>query len=393
MKKLMVLGAGVMQVPLIRKAKEMDLWVIVVGSKGNYPGLKYASQVEFIDFNDSESVVELAQREHIDGVWTCGLDMPVRTMSIVSERLGLPGIPALAGEIVSDKWKMKDCFASGGVRTARYRICHNIDEAEQSFGELRKPVMFKAIDGQGSKGIVKVSKPEQISYAFDCVRKASHQNAFIVEEFISGIEIGAQAFVLNGEVKFIMPHGDYVFHGDTGVPIGHYVPSEFSDSVVADCKEQLVRCVKAANLQTCAINADFILSDDEIYVLEIGARCGATMLAETVSLYYGFDYYEKMIQAALGENVDFTPGSERYATATMTLMSKTDGVIVRQENSNRDDDSDIVMIQFDHEIGDRVHKFKLGIDRLGHVIVRGKTLAAAQNKLQEALNHILIEVR
>ena len=39
-----------------------------------------------------------------------------------------------------------------------------------------------------------------------------------------GEEFGAQAFVLDGEVQFILPHGDYVFQGDTGVPIGHLPP-------------------------------------------------------------------------------------------------------------------------------------------------------------------------
>ena len=39
MKKIMILGAGIYQVPLIRAAKEMGFFVIVVSIKGDYPGL------------------------------------------------------------------------------------------------------------------------------------------------------------------------------------------------------------------------------------------------------------------------------------------------------------------------------------------------------------------
>lgn len=122
--------------------------------------------------------------------------------------------------------------------------------------------------------------------------------------------------MLNGEVKFILPHGDYVFHGDTGVPVGHFAPYLLSDEIIADAREQLALAVKAMGLNNCAINADFILKDGKTYVLELGGRSGATCLAELVSIYYGYDYYEKLILAALGEPVDF-PKEHAVPNASM----------------------------------------------------------------------------
>ena len=45
MKKVMILGAGTYQVPLIKKAKEMGLYTIVVSIKGNYPGFSIADEM------------------------------------------------------------------------------------------------------------------------------------------------------------------------------------------------------------------------------------------------------------------------------------------------------------------------------------------------------------
>ena len=206
-----------------------------------------------------------------------------------------------------------------------------------------------------------------------------------------GEEFGAQAFVYNGEVKFIIPHGDYVFQGDTGVPIGHFAPYDLADEVIEDTKIQLNNAIKAMQLDNCAINADFILKDGKCYVLEIGGRSGATCLAELVSIYYGFDYYKKIILAALGEDPEFDCDSYAVPNASMLLTSDKDGIIVSQANNNHDDDG-IVEVQFDYSVGDVVSKFRVGPHRIGHVITKGLTLGETVDKLDSAMKNISITV-
>ena len=57
-KKLMILGAGIYQVPLIKKAKEMGLETLVVSIKGNYPGIALADSFYEIDTRDYEKILE-----------------------------------------------------------------------------------------------------------------------------------------------------------------------------------------------------------------------------------------------------------------------------------------------------------------------------------------------
>ena len=47
MKKIMILGAGIYQVPLIKTAKRMGLYTIVVSIPGNYPGFALADKVYY----------------------------------------------------------------------------------------------------------------------------------------------------------------------------------------------------------------------------------------------------------------------------------------------------------------------------------------------------------
>ena len=145
-------------------------------------------------------------------------------------------------------------------------------------------------------------------------------------------------------------------------------------------------------LDNCAINADFILKDNKTYVLELGGRCGATCLAELVAIYYGFDYYEKILKTALGEDPDFDFGKPPVPNASHLLMSEKDGIIESQTNHN-EPNPDIYQVQFDYQPGDEVHKFHVGPHRIGHIITKGKTLEEAQTLLFDAMDKVEIKVK
>lgn len=384
------MGAGTYQVPLIKKAREMGVYTIVVSIPGKYPGFAFADEICYEDTVDYERILEIAREKQIDGIVTAGTDVAVITIGKVCDELGLTGLSFEAAQIASNKIRMKKKYEEYGVRTARFREVSFEDDMYEKAKELQFPLIFKAVDTSGSRGIIRVDSVDEFEEARSVVRANTRTDYFIIEEFIEGREFGAQAFVYHGEVKFILPHGDYVFQGDTGVPIGHFAPYELGDGIIEDAKIQLEKAIEAMGLDNCAINADFILKDDKTYVLELGGRSGATCLAELVSIYYGFDYYEKLVLAALGEDVTF-PQEHAVPNASMLLRSEKDGVLRSIENCNEPDD-DIYEIQFDYGIGDRVKKFHVGPNRIGHVITKGETLDAAVEKLNEALDKITITV-
>ena len=384
------MGAGIYQVPLIKKAREMGIYTVAVSIPGNYPGFPLADQVCYENTVDYDRILQIAREEKIDGIVTAGTDVAVITIGKVCDELGLTGLSFEAAKVASNKILMKKKYEEYGVRTARFREVSFEEDVYEKTKELNFPLIFKAVDTSGSRGIIRVNSREEFEGARQVVQANTRSHYYIVEEFLEGEEFGAQAFVYRGKVQFILPHGDYVFQGDTGVPIGHFAPYDLGEAIVEDAREQLEKAIEAMGLDNCAINADFILKDGKTYVLELGGRSGATCLAELVSIYYGFDYYEKLILAALGEDVDF-PQESAVPNASMLLRSDRDGVIQSIENDNEPDE-DICEIQFDYKPGDQVYKFHVGPHRIGHVITKGATLQEAVDKLQEALGKIRIQV-
>jgi len=391
MKKLMVMGAGIYQVPLIKTAREMGIYTIAVSIPGNYPGFGFADEVLHINTVDSEAVLKAAQERQIDGICTAGTDVAVTTIGRVNDAMGLSGISYEAAKLATDKVLMKQAYEENGVRTAKYRKVYFNEDVYEKIKGLQYPLIVKIVDSSGSRGITRVDKPEKLQAAILNAQSFTRKDYYIVEEFIVGREFGAQAFVMDGKVQFVLPHGDYIFLGSTGVPAGHFAPYALPEEGQVDCIETAEKAIKAMKLDNCAVNCDFIMRDGRTYVLEIGGRSGATCLAELVSIYYGYDYYKKIIQVALGEKPDF-PTKKAVPNASKLLMSDKDGIICSLADRNPKNDPDIVEVKFDYTVGDYVKKFHVGPNRIGHVITKGATLAEATNALDRALDNIEIGV-
>ena len=396
--KIMILGAGIYQVPLIKCAKNMGIYTIVVSIDGKYPGFKYADKIYKEDTRDYNKVLEIARNEKISGIITAGTDVAVTSVGKVCDELGLKGISYESAKISNDKLLMKDCFEKYGVNTAKYRKCSfDYNDVINKISDLKFPLIFKAVDSSGSRGIIVVRKSDEILSAIEYVKNATQKDYYIVEEFLDGKEFGAQAFVQNGKLEFMMLHGDYVFNENTGVPVGHWVPYEVNPSIENDAYKQIELAIKAMKLDNCAMNVDFLMKDDKVYVLEIGGRSGATCLSELVSLHYGFNYYEKMINIAMGIETKFNCINGNYAIGELLKSDKTGTITnIRDDNKKTQDgkyeNKNISEIQIDYNVGDKVEKFCIGPHRIGHVIVTGKNQQDTEKNINEVMSNIKVEV-
>ena len=147
MKKLMILGAGTYQVPLIKQAKKMGLYVVVV-SPGNYPGMPLADKVIDCDIMDEEGVFRAAEKEGIDGIISDESDMPVLSMAYTVDRLGLPGNSYEAVLPFIDKHLMRERCRKLGIDTIDYKLVGSADDAARYFDGMNGPAIIKPADSE-----------------------------------------------------------------------------------------------------------------------------------------------------------------------------------------------------------------------------------------------------
>lgn len=259
-KRLLVLGAGRGQIGLYKAAKEMGITTIAgTMPDNNPPGIPLADEVCFMNIANPDEVAKKAAKLKLDGVATCCLDTGISALGKTCDSLGLTGLPEKAAIMCNDKSKMKKAFMEYGVSTAQYFEISNEEELKNALDKIKLPVIIKATDLQGSNGIY-IAKTEKDAYdGFHAAMKLTKRSYCIVEEFIEGWEFGAQAFVYNNEVLFVMPHGDETYMSHTAVPVGHYVPLDCDENIHKQTEEAVKNAIKALGLNNCAVNVGIIL--------------------------------------------------------------------------------------------------------------------------------------
>ena len=77
-KKIMILGASILQLPAIIEAKKMGLDIVVVDMNPNAIGFKEDNiKKEVVSTIDIPKVMDLAKKHQIDGIMTLASDMPM----------------------------------------------------------------------------------------------------------------------------------------------------------------------------------------------------------------------------------------------------------------------------------------------------------------------------
>ena len=391
MKKLMVLGASYSQIPLIRAAKRRGLHVIAASIPGNYAGFAEADEIAYADITDPDAVLEAAKKAGIDGITTCCMDVGTYAMGYVCEKMGLPGPGILAVRASSDKSVEKQLYEQHGVPTAKFRIVRERSEVREALKDLTMPVMVKAVDLMGSRGIRKAETPEEAEEAFDLAMQATGKDFCIIEEFIDGTMFGVEAMIDGDELSYCLPLGNDMKGGNPSFPTGHYVPWSPDPARAEEVYEQIrdvtERAARALGFRHCAMDLDCMWKDGRIYVIEATCRAGATCITDTVSIYYGFDYFEAIVRAALGEETESCFRGDqvpRMPSVTKLLASSAEGVVERICRP-ADLPENVTDLSFNVAPGDSVRQMENGRDRIGQLIVKGSSVRMCRETIENVL--------
>lgn len=394
MEKIMILGAGAAQIPLIRAARAMGYEAVAASIPGPYPGLAEADTVSYTDIADPQAVADAAEALGVSAVATCCMETGLPALAYTCRRLALPGISPAAAECSVNKLSMKRAFAAHGVLSARFCELRSAAGLDGTIQALGLPLVVKAVDLQGSRGVTVAKTRQQALDALEESLRLTAMDYCIAEEFIPGENIGAEAFVQDGRVVFVLPDGTVSHRGSVNIPIGHYAPLDRPEPVLQRIRREVEKAIAACGLDNCAVNVDLVLRGDEPYIIELTARAGATCLPELVSIYYGIDYYRMILMAALGQDVLPLFAQRRpvpRANASAMLRAERDGVVrsVRLPEPLPENVYDLHLIV---KPGDRVKKFSSTGDRIGQLIVEGDTAAACLRDIDSILARTVIEV-
>lgn len=390
-KRLLVLAAGILQVPVIKKAKEMGIYVIAADGDPNAVGLKYADKAIVVNITSEEEVLKVAREEHIDGVIHPCSEVSMNVMGRLNDELGLSGITREQAIRATNKHLMREAFEKGNAPSPKSILTENAEDAWMHLqNDFSTDGILKPSRNSGSRGIAKVSRDmdkADFINAYNIALNESRDKSVLLEQFIEGPEFSIEIIVWNGKVNVLTVTDKKTTGAPHFVELGHNQPSCFSAEEVEILKAAAVAGVKALGVNNCACHAEAKLMDGKAYLMEIGARLGGDFIStELTHLSTGIDMVAAAINVALGVEPDLNPKEESKGVCIRYFCPKP-GKLVSISNTEILKDPRVYLWEIYHKVGDVIPEVISSLCRSGHVIVTDsspqKAIALADRMINE----------
>lgn len=397
MKKIMILGASLLQLPAIKKAQEMGLQVIAVDMDPNAVGFKEPGVIsEIISTIDTEKILLAAKKHQIDGITTICTDLPMRSVARVCRELGLPGISEEAAFNATNKAAMRKCLKDKGVPVPNFIIVNTKDEYLQAVKEFNTPFVVKAVDNSGSRGIELIKDVKDfdtIVSAFDYCKSFSKCGDLVLEEFMDGPEVCVETLNINGKCYPIQITDQLAKKPPYFTDAGYSQPSLLDNNI----KEQIKNIAIAANLALENYNGssctEIIVTDKGPKVVELGPRlAGDCMTTHLVPLSTGVDMVKSVINIAMGMPVDIKRNIDK-GSCIRFFMEPVIGKIKEIKGINEAEMSKgVIQVTMTKKVGDIATELRGSGDRIGFVIAQGDNAQDAIINCENALKKITVNV-
>ena len=373
MKKLLILGAGEMQVPVIEKAKDMGLFTIVADYDPMAPGMALADKQITVSTNDYEALIAIATAEKIDGCITTS-DFPVNCVAKISEKLNLKAMTPKVAKICTNKFLQRELFQKNNIRVPLFALCNNINDLQQ-FEQY--PLIVKPVDSSASRGVKKVHSYTELTEAFNEALKFSISKQVIVEQFIQGKEYSVETLTQDNNTTIVtitekLVRGDNYFVEDT-----HIQYARISDAETELIETEVINAIKALNANNCPTHTEIKIENGKVFIIEIACRLGGDYIAsDLVPLSTGIDMLNNLILIATGQKIDANRKFNKCSAVQFINETNYNYCKIFLANMPETVKKHCIKPYSKSEI-------KNSLDRLGHIILQTNTIEQMEKILAE----------
>ncbi len=371
-KRVMILGAGVFQLPLIQKAKEMGYETVVVSYAGSYPGIPLADIFLDIDTTNIDKILDAARTYKIAGIVTTGTDVSVPTLGAVVDALGLRGPTQWMARTASSKTSFRTLLRENGLRHPDFSVCRSADDVQIFARRSSRKIVVKPDDSSGSRGVSVLDKnpaEETVMNAWQKARHFSRNGLVCAETFIHGTEVGGDAFFKDGKLHFLGTTAKHL----TGVIVqGHSFPGTLTSFESRLIENEIASVAAAFGYTDGPMNFDVMVNETGVTVLEIGLRNGGNGIPDLIRHNRGVDLLAWTLEHALeGSLSEAQVSSTPQEISSYIFGSSRSGRLLEVSNiqSLQAEVPQIISMALAKIPGDLVNEFTHNAHLVGYLLI------------------------
>ncbi len=403
-KAIVILGAGIMQIPAIESAKRKGYMTIVFDGNCKAQGAASSDHFENIDLKNRDALLEkcLSYRKEyeIAGVFTAGTDFSY-IVAWLSTQLGLKSISYETSIKATDKSLMRQAFLSCNVPSPAWLITENRNIDEVLVRKLGFPLVVKPVDSMGARGTVRVDDSLQLGEAFDSAYIHSRTGKVIIEQFIEGPEYSLDAVIKDGKISVCGIADRHIFFPPYFVEMGHTMPAVLTKEASENIAKVFCDGIKAIGIDNGSAKGDIKYSRKGAVVGEIAARLsGGYMSGWTFPYSTGFSVIDAAIDIAVGNDpgaVDYSYINTAAERAFISIPGIVDSVfipeIIQKSISNRNKDTVLKELFINVKPGNVVNFPKNNVEKCGSVIAVHRDREKAVYGAEQACRDIFVKLK
>lgn len=372
--KILILGGGLFQVPLIKLAKNQGFTVIVTDINTNPPGREYADFFVQMDIKDKVKNLTVAQKYQVNAIVCDQTDAGTQTAAWIAEKLGLKGIGYEISKVFTDKYLMRSKLKTSEVPSPQFALVSSLDAAKNFAEQTGYPIVLKPLASQSSRGVFVVSNDSELENKFPQTLRESRDGKLLTEEFIDGIEYTVESFVFNGRI-FTLAISDKLHYPDNPCVARRLTyPPDLNPSLLKQLVSFNEQIIKKLNLPFGITHAEFKISHGSPYLIEIAARGGGTYISSLIiPEVSGFPVNEYLLNILIGKNPGEYPEIQHNA-ANLEFLQFPEGTVTNIEGIDEARRlPGVKEIHLDFEIGLKIVSPRDDRSRPAFIIVTGKS--------------------
>lgn len=342
MKKLLVIGGGRWQIPLVKKIKSMGHYVICTNLYENSPAFKYSDESYVIDILDIEKNLKLAKDKKVDAVLSDQTDLAVKTVAIISEKLGLKTIGIKTAELFTNKSLMRKELKFPNLKHPKNLII----KKEKDLKNIKKnyinfPFIVKPVSSQSSRGVSIVNNEEELLEKYNYAKSYQTDSLVLIEELIGGIEITVEGIKTD------------LLHQTLGISVKNHFKNlpciaesllyfKYHNFDVEELKK--INDAIYSNLSFGITHSEYKYFNGKFYLIEAAARGGGNNISShIIPELSGIDVNFEFINMVLEKNKNLKLNIKKIKSVGLVFFNFKPGMVKNIEGEEFLENSNFIL--------------------------------------------------
>lgn len=299
--KLLILNGSISELTLIQKAKELGYFVVTTGNRPELIGHQYSDEYIQADYSDKERILSLVQEMGITKIVSNASDFGLLTAAYVAERMGWSGYDTYENTLLlHHKDKFKEYCLKKGIPSPKSEIFTDQQSALNYAKECSYPIIVKANDLAGGRGINRADNLQEAAAAIDDAFEKSRDKHILIEPFLVGKQQSFGGFISNG--KIIASYSNDCFSEVNPYMIQtETLPAKGIEKIRPQLERIITKIVSDLHLCDGIMCLQYIVCDGKPYIIETMRRCFGNQFLTLATANTGFPWEEAYILAATGQ--------------------------------------------------------------------------------------------